>query len=427
RLSRYFLPILKENPAEAQVISHNLMLRAGMIRQVTSGIYNWLPLGLTVLQNISNIIREEMNNIHANEILMPAIQPAELWQESGRYDDYGKEMLRFSDRHNRQMLFGPTHEEVVTDLFRKNINSYKDLPMNLYQIQWKFRDEIRPRFGVMRCREFLMKDSYSFDIDEKSSLLSYDKMFSAYLKIFQRLGLNAIAVKADNGAIGGSKSHEFHILAENGESNIYYDSRLNKLLMQDDVDVENLYNFYAAADDMHKPDQCPIDAEQLSVKKGIEVGHIFNFATKYSAIMNSNINDQSGGNIPVHMGSYGIGVSRLVAAIIEAHHDDKGIIWPSSIAPFDVAIINLNVKNSECNIFADSLYNRLKDAGKKVLYDDVDNSAGKKFAIHDLIGMPWSIVIGPKGLKKNIVELKNRQDNSRIELSKSEAINKILS
>jgi prolyl-tRNA synthetase len=420
--SRYFLPILKEDPAEAQVVSHRLMLRAGMIRQLTSGIYNWLPLGLTVLR----IIREELNKVGAIELLMPTIQPAELWQESGRYDGYGKEMLRVTDRHNRSMLYGPTNEEVITDLFRKNISSYKDLPKTLYQMQWKFRDEIRPRFGVMRGREFFMNDAYSFDTSSEAAKETYDLIYNTYLKIFKRLGLTAIPVRAETGAIGGSLSHEFHILSKTGESDIYYDVAFEKLMKSPDLNIEELHKCYAMADEMHKPEKCPISEDKLRTKKGIEVGHIFSLDTKYSEKMKASVMDKEGKPVHVHMGCFGLGVSRLIAAIIEASHDDNGIIWPKSVTPFDVSLINIKITDETCNTVSKSIYNKLSAAGVKVLYDDTKDSAGKKFATHDLIGSPWQLSIGPRGVKDELVELKNRATGEKEMLSEESAINKIL-
>ncbi|MDB2414616.1 proline--tRNA ligase [Rickettsiales bacterium] len=424
RLSRYFLPIIKENPAEAKIVSHRLMLRAGMVRQLTSGIYNWLPLGLAVLKNIEEIVRQEMNKAGAIEIMMPTMQPAELWQESGRYDDYGKEMLRVTDRHERDMLYGPTHEEVVSDLFRNNVRSYKDLPMNLYQIHWKFRDEIRPRFGVMRGREFLMKDSYSFDLDTESSMQTYAVMYEAYLKIFKRMGLTAIPVRADNGAIGGDASHEFQILADTGESEVYYDKKFEELMGRGDVDIDAMRKLYAAADEMHDPENCPVSKEDLCSKRGIEVGHIFNFGTKYSAAMNVKVQNSDGKEVFPQMGSYGIGVSRLVGAIIESSHDDNGIIWPESVTPFDIGLINIKTNDEECTKATDDLYEKLSNAGVKVLYDDTKESAGKKFANMDLIGLPWQIAIGPRSLKSGTVELKNRATGQKEDLSFDAVLNR---
>ncbi|MAU42043.1 MAG: proline--tRNA ligase [Kordiimonas sp.] len=433
RLSRYFLPTLKENPSEAQITSHRLMLRAGMIRQSSAGIYSWLPLGLKVLRNIEKIVREEQDRAGAQEILMPTIQPAEIWQESGRYDAYGKEMLRITDRHEREMLYGPTNEEMVTDIFRHNIKSYKQLPALLYHIQWKFRDEIRPRFGVMRGREFLMKDAYSFDIDKERARDTYNRMYVAYLRTFARLGLVAIPVRADTGAIGGDLSHEFQILAETGESTLYYDKALETQEMLEKLaDLENnegivekLQSLYAAEEEKHDPDNCPVAPENLKTAKGVEVGHIFNFGQKYSASMGARVLDQDGQQVEVEMGSYGIGVSRLVAALIEANHDEDGIIWPQSVAPYQVGLINLQAKNAECTKACDDIYKKLQEAGIEVLYDDRTERPGAKFANMDLIGLPWQLIVGPKGLEKGIVEVKERATGERQELSVDAIVDKL--
>lgn len=426
RLSRYFLPILKENPVEAKVVSHRLMLRAGMIRQLTAGIYNWLPLGFTVLKNIEQIVREEMNRAGAVEMLMPCIQPAELWQESGRYDAYGAEMLRIKDRHEHDMLFGPTNEEIITDVFRKNIKSYKDLPLNLYHIQWKFRDEVRPRFGVMRGREFLMKDAYSFDIDFESAKQSYNTMYNAYLKTFKRMGLTAIPVKAETGPIGGNLSHEFQIIADTGESDVYYDAAFEALMEKPDVDIDALHSLYAAADEMHDPANCPVPDERLRKKRGIEVGHVFYFGTKYSSALGAQVTDKEGKLVTVEMGAYGIGVSRLVAAIIESSHDENGIIWPESVAPFKASVLNLKAGDAGCDAMAEKLYQDLQKAGVAVLYDDTKESAGKKFATQDLIGTPWHLAIGPRGVEAGTVEVKYRKTGERENLSPESALNKVL-
>jgi prolyl-tRNA synthetase len=436
KLSHYFLPILKENPSEASIVSHRLMLRAGMIRQLGSGIYNWLPLGLRVLKNIENIVRQEMDKAGAVEILMPTLQPAELWQESGRYDDYGQEMLRIKDRHKRDMLYGPTAEEVVTDIFRNNVKSYKDLPLNLYNIQWKFRDEIRPRFGVMRGREFLMKDAYSFDIDYEGAKASYENMKRAYYNTFQRMGLHAFAVNADNGAIGGSLSHEFQILAETGESAIYYDSEFENFLKTGSPSEDELgrlqkystngtYTVYAVADEKHNPNNCPVPLNRLKTARGIEVGHIFNFGDKYTKAMNVFINDKEGKPFHPNMGSYGIGVSRLVGAIIESSHDEAGIKWPVAVAPFKVGIINLRSSDEACTKICDQIYSKLQNANVEALYDDTDNSAGSKFASMDLIGLPWQIAVGPRGVKAGTVELKNRLSGEKQEISTEAALQQL--
>ena len=418
RRSVYFLPTSKETPAEAQIASHRLMLRAGMIRQSSAGIYSWLPTGLRVLRRVEQIVREEQDAAGAQELLMPTIQPADLWKESGRYDDYGKEMLRIVDRHEREMLYGPTHEEVITDIFRSYVKSYRDLPKNLYQIQWKFRDEVRPRFGVMRGREFLMKDNYSFDLDKDGAKRSYDNMYACYLKTFARMGLKAIPVRADPGAIGGDMSHEFHILADTGESAVYYDAAFDALdLTAASSDLTRLQALYAAADDEHDPANCPVPPERLRSTRGIEVGHIFYFGTKYSQPLGAVVTGPGGESITVEMGSYGIGVSRLVGAIIEAHHDDAGILWPASVAPFQVGLINLKVGDSACDEACASIYATLLQHGIEVLYDDRAESPGVKFAEMDLIGLPWQIVVGPRGLKTGLVELKDRHSGARQELS----------
>ncbi len=426
-LSNYFLPLLKENPAEAQIVSHRLMLRAGMIRQLSAGIYNWLPLGLAVLRKIETIVREEHARVGVNEILMPTIQPAELWEESGRYDGYGKEMLRITDRHNRQMLFGPTNEEVVTDIFRRNINSYKQLPLQLYHIQWKFRDEIRPRFGVMRGREFLMKDAYSFDLTAQDAIKSYNMYYRLYLDIFARMGLTAIPVRADTGTIGGDLSHEFCIIADTGESAIYYDSKFNDILAGKlDLEVSEMRKLYAVADAEYDAENCPVAAENLCKAKAIEVGHIFNFGSKYTKAMGVTVVDGKGNTVYPECGSYGIGISRLVGAIIEAYHDDNGIIWPESIAPFKVGLLNLRQSDDDCLQLCSEIYHALKNSNIDVLYDDSEDGAGAKFAKMDLIGLPWQLAVGPRGIKKGVVELKSRITGHSQELSVEAAINKMV-
>ncbi len=435
RLSRYFLPTIKENPSEAQIVSHRLMLRAGMVRQSAAGIYSWLPLGFKALNKIEAIVREEQNRSGAIELLMPTIQSADLWRESGRYDDYGKEMLRIVDRHEREMLFGPTNEELITDIFRTYVKSYKDLPLNLYHIQWKFRDEVRPRFGVMRGREFLMKDAYSFDIDGKGARAAYNRMFVAYLRTFARMGLKAIPMRADTGPIGGDLSHEFIILADTGESEVYCDaSWMEADVLKKDVDfsadlqplVDEWLSKYAATSEMHDPAKCPIPPERLRKARGIEVGHIFYFGTKYSKPMNAQVAGPDGAPVLVEMGSYGIGVSRLVGALIEASHDEAGIVWPDAVAPFDVALVNLRVGDAKCDAACEDLYAKLQKAGKDVLYADTSDSAGAKFATMDLIGLPWQLVVGPRGLVNGKVELKRRRTGERIELSVEEALNRLL-
>ncbi|MFT6331763.1 MAG: prolyl-tRNA synthetase [Lentimonas sp.] len=422
KLSKYFLPTKKENPIDAKIVSHQLMIRAGMIRQVNSGIYSWLPLGLKVLRKVENIIRKEIDKAGCLEVLMPTIQPAELWLESGRYDDYGKEMLRIKDRHNRDLLYGPTHEEIVTDIFRKNITSYKDLPKNIYQIQWKFRDEIRPRFGVMRGREFLMKDGYSFDVDYESAKKSYNLMYETYFKIFKKMGLDAVAVKADTGAIGGDLSHEFHILASTGESEVFYDKKFDELRKSKEIDIKEMQSLYAAADEMHNPDKCPIPLTQVASKRGIEIGHIFHFGDKYSRAMKASVTDQNGKAVFPQMGSYGIGVSRLVAAIIESNFDEKGIIWPDSVAPFQVGLINLKPGNENCDRICNEIYQEFGEKNIEILYDETKNGAGQKFANMDLIGIPNQIVIGPKLAEKGLVEIKNRKSADRKEVDYKTAI-----
>ena len=431
RLSKHFIPTIKENPSEAQIVSHRLMLRSGMIRQSSAGIYIWLPTGLIVLNKIADIVREEQNRAGSIELLMPTIQPAELWQQSGRYDAYGKEMLRITDRSDREMLFGPTNEEMITDLFKNSIKSYKDLPLSLYHIQWKFRDEVRPRFGIMRGREFLMKDNYSFDLDYEAAKESYNKMYVAYLRTFARLGLVAIPVRADAGAIGGDLSHEFQILADTGESTLYYDKDIEDFDLGDltgDIDEETvlkLQNYYAMEEEKHDPDTCPVAPENLRTAKGIEVGHIFYFGKKYSTIMGAKVAGPDGKEVDVEMGSYGIGVSRLVGALIEANHDENGIIWPESVAPYKVGIINLRFKDENCTAACDALYEKMQDRGIEVLYDDRDAGAGAKFANMDLIGLPWQVIVGPKGLEKGVYELKNRRTGDRVELSEADLLEKL--
>jgi len=433
RLSQFLLPTLKEDPAEAQIVSHRLMLRAGLIRQTAAGIYAWLPLGIRVLKNIEKIVREEMDRAGAVELLMPTLQSAELWQRSGRYDGYGKEMLRITDRHDREMLYGPTNEEMVTELFANGVRSYKDLPMNLYHIQWKFRDEIRPRFGVMRGREFLMKDAYSFDLDEEKGREAYYRMFVAYLRTFGRMGLKAVPMAADTGPIGGDLSHEFIILAETGESEVFCHKDLIEMeIPGEDVDysadlsciVDERRALYAATDEIH--DQAKFEAEvpeadRLSAR-GIEVGHIFFFGTKYSEPLNAVVTGPDGKDVPVQMGSYGIGVSRLMGGIIEASHDESGIIWPESVAPYKAGLINLKSGDAETDQVCEELYAKLTAAGVDVLYDDTDARGGTKFSNMDLIGLPWQIVVGPRGLKSGVVEMKNRATGDREEMTPEAAL-----
>jgi prolyl-tRNA synthetase len=430
RRSVLFLPTMKETPTEAQIASHRLMLRAGMVRQSSAGIYSWLPMGFRVLRKIEQIVREEQDRAGAQEMLMPTIQSADLWRKSGRYDDYGKEMLRIEDRNERELLYGPTNEELITDIFAGAVRSYRDLPKNLYHIQWKFRDEIRPRFGVMRGREFLMKDAYSFDLDKDGARRSYLTMFVAYLRTFARMGLRAVPVHADPGAIGGNMSHEFHILADTGESDVYFDAAFEgytteQMLGADLNLVTELESLYAAADEKHDAASCPIPADRLRQRKGIEVGHIFYFGTKYSAPMGANVTSSTGDTIAVEMGSYGIGVSRLVGAIIEASHDDKGIIWPASVAPYQVALINLRHGDAECTAAADTIYETFQNAGIDTLYDDRDERPGVKFADADLIGLPWQVVIGPRGVKAGVVEFKNRRTGETEEITAEAALDRL--
>ncbi|MFN3401894.1 MAG: proline--tRNA ligase [Ferrovibrio sp.] len=435
RLSSYFLPVLKENPSEAQIVSHRLMLRAGMVRQNAAGIYSWLPLGHRVLKKIEQIVREEQDNAGAQEMLMPTIQSAELWQKSGRYEDYGKEMLRITDRHERPLLYGPTNEEMLTDIVANEWKSYRDLPKILYHIQWKFRDEVRPRFGVMRGREFLMKDAYSFDLDQAAARRSYNRMFVAYLRTFARLGLKAIPMQADTGPIGGDLSHEFIVLAETGESGVFCDKALiDRDVLGEAVDysadlqpiVDSWTAPYAATEEKHDAarfEALPQDRQVAA--RGIEVGHIFYFGTKYSKPMGAVVAGPGGEQITLEMGSYGIGVSRLVGGIIEASHDDNGIIWPMSVAPFHVGLINLKVGDAECDKACDNLYGKLQAAGLDVLLDDRDERAGAKFATMDLIGLPWQLTVGPRGLKSGVVEIKNRKTGEKEELSVEAALNKL--
>ena len=436
RLSNYFLPVSKEAPADAAIVSHQMMLRTGMIRQNGAGIYSWLPLGYRVLKRIEQIVREEMNRSGAIEMLMPTLQQADLWRESGRYEAYGDEMLRIKDRHDREMLYGPTNEELITDVFRAYVKSYKQLPLNLYHQQWKFRDERRPRFGVMRGREFLMKDAYSFDLTEEDARKAYRRMFCAYLNAFSRMGLTAIPMRADTGPIGGDLSHEFIILADTGESAVFCDRELLDLPAPGlDLDfssdltpiVEQRTKFYAATEEMHDPaafEALP-EARRVSAR-GIEVGHIFYFGTKYSLPMNAVVQGPDGQMVPVQMGSYGIGVSRLVGGIIEASHDEHGIVWPDAVAPFPVGIINMRAGDAACEAACTALYDQFAKAGVEALYDDTDDRAGGKFARMDLIGLPWQIVIGPKGLEKGTVELKRRKTGEKIEMSAEDALRKVL-
>jgi prolyl-tRNA synthetase len=438
RLSRYFLPILKETPKEAEIASHRLMLRAGMIRQEAAGIYAWLPLGLRVLRKIEQIVREEQNRAGAVELLMPTLQLADLWRESGRYDAYGPEMLRITDRHKRELLYGPTNEEMITGIFRSYVKSYKSLPLNLYHIQWKFRDEQRPRFGVMRGREFFMKDGYSFDIDEAAARRSYNQMYVAYLRSFARMGLKAIPMRAETGPIGGDLSHEFIVLAETGESGVYCNSDvLNLPVPGDDVDysgdltgiIDQWTSLYAATEDVHDPARydSEVPADKKLHTRGIEVGQIFYFGTKYSDSMKALVAGPDGAEVAIHGGSYGVGVSRLVGAIIEACHDENGIKWPESVAPFRAAILNLKQGDAGTDAACEALYRELSGKGVEVLYDDTDQRAGAKFATADLIGVPWQILVGPKGLADGKIELKRRSDGSRETITPAEAVAKLAS
>ena len=437
RLSRYFMPTLREAPSDAQIVSHQLMLRAGMIRQEAAGIYAWLPLGLRVLKKIEQIVREEMNRAGAVEVLMPTLQLADLWRESGRYDDYGEEMLRIKDRHERDLLYGPTAEEVITDIFRSFVRSYKDLPKNLYNIQWKFRDERRPRFGVMRGREFLMKDAYSFDIDEAAARRSYNRMFLAYLNTYARMGLQAIPVRADTGPIGGDLSHEFIILADTGESEVFAHRDLVEMgAPGPDIDwdgdlqdlVDQRTGLYAASDEMHDAARFEAEApeDKRMTARGIEVGHIFYFGEKYSKPMKAVVAGPDGQERPVHMGSYGVGVSRLVGAIIEASHDEAGIIWPDSVAPFGAAVVNLRPGEASVDAVAEQSYAALIAAGVDPMLDDRDERPGAKFASLDLVGIPWQLIVGPKGVAEGVVEVKRRATGERQSLPLEQALKAIL-
>ncbi|MCR9078210.1 MAG: proline--tRNA ligase [Hyphomonadaceae bacterium] len=438
RLSRYFIPVSKDVPADATIASHKLMLRTGMVRQNGAGIYSWLPLGFRVLKKIEQIVREEMDRAGAIEMLMPTLQQADLWRESGRYDDYGEEMLRITDRHDRDMLYGPTNEEMITDIFRSFVKSYKQLPINLYHQQWKFRDEIRPRFGIMRGREFLMKDAYSFDLSEADARISYQKMFAAYLNTFDRMGITAIPMQADPGPIGGDLSHEFLILADSGESEVYCDRAvLDVPAPGADFDFEDLQaldaemtkrtQYYAATEEKH--DEAAfnaIPADRQVKARGIEVGHIFYFGTKYSEPMKADVQTKEGDLVTIHGGSYGVGVSRCVGAIIEASHDENGIIWPDEVAPFGAGIISMKPDADDVAAVADEAYAKLVQAGKDPLYDETADRAGPKFARMELIGLPWQITVGPRGVKSGTVELKRRATGEKEDLSLESAINKVM-
>jgi prolyl-tRNA synthetase len=434
RLSRYFLPILRETPKEAEIASHRLMLRAGMIRQEAAGIYAFLPLGLRVLDKVCRIVREEQDRAGAIELLMPTIQPAELWRESGRYEAYGKEMLRIKDRHGRDMLYGPTNEEMITEIFRAYVRSYKDLPLNLYHIQWKFRDEVRPRFGLMRGREFLMKDAYSFDVDFAGAKHAYNRMFVAYLRTFARMGLQSIPMVAESGPIGGNLSHEFIVLADTGESEVFcHRDYLDFKVPGADVDfasvsglqaiVDKWTELYAATSEKHDAAAfAELAPEKRISARGIEVGQVFYFGTKYSEPMKAVVAGTDGVERPVHMGSYGIGPTRLVAALIEVFHDEAGIKWPEAVAPFTVAILNLKQGARDTDEACERLYAGLGAQGIDALYHDLDERPGSKFATADLIGIPWQILVGPRGLAEGKVELKRRLDGSRELMSLADAL-----
>ena len=436
-LSRFFLPVLRETPKEAEIASHQLMLRSGMIRQSSAGIYSWLPLGFRVLTRIEQIVREEQDRSGAMEMLMPTIQPAELWRESKRYDAYGPEMLRFNDRHEREMLYGPTNEELITQIFRDGVKSYRDLPRNLYHIQWKFRDEVRPRFGVMRGREFLMKDAYSFDLSAEAARHSYNKMFVAYLRTFARMGLKSIPMAADTGPIGGDLSHEFIILAETGESQVFCHADLLEMRPPAaDVNFEEDLSaliapwtaHYAATDEKHDPAafEAKVPADKRVSARGIEIGHIFFFGTKYSEPMGCRVQGPDGGMLAVQMGSYGVGVSRLVGAIVEASHDSAGIVWPVPVAPFEVGLINLKAGDKDTDRACADAYNKLGRAGISVLHDDTEERAGAKFATMDLIGLPFQLIVGPKGLKSGEVEVKERKSGERMSMAPDAAVKRLV-
>ena len=438
RLSRYFLPVLKETPSEAQIVSHRYMLRAGMIKQAQAGIYSWLPLGFKVLKRIEQIVHEEQERAGHIPLLMPTLQSADLWRESGRYYDYGEEMLRITDRHGRDMLYGPTNEELITDIFRSHVSSYKDLPLTLYHIQWKFRDEVRPRFGVMRGREFLMKDGYNFDLTKEAALHAYNRHLVSYLRTYERMGLQAIPMRADSGPIGGDDTHEFLVLADTGESEVFYDSAVTDLTFgdraidYDSVDecagiMREFTEKYARTDETHDEAKFnEIPEERRRVARGIEVGQIFYFGTKYSEAMGATVQGPDGKPTPVHMGSHGIGVSRLLGAIIEASHDDKGIIWPEGVTPFHVGIVNLKQGDAEADGACEGLETALINAGLDPLYDDRNERAGGKFATMDLIGLPWRITVGPRGLKNGVVELTSRRTGESEEMAPEAAVAKLV-
>ncbi len=435
-LSRYFLPVLREAPKEAEIVSHQLMLRAGMVRQASAGIYSWLPLGLRVLDKIADIVREEQNRAGAIEVLMPTIQSADLWRQSGRYEDYGKEMLRIADRHEREMLYGPTNEELITTIFRDGVRSYRELPRNLYHIQWKFRDEVRPRFGVMRGREFLMKDAYSFDLTEEDGRRAYNRMFASYLRIFARMGLQSVPMAAETGPIGGDLSHEFIILADTGESQVFcHSDLLDGAIPPADLDfdgdlspiVERWTSLYAATDEIHEPSrfEAEVPPDKRVSARGIEIGHIFFFGTKYSTPLGCTVQGPDGEAVPLQMGSYGVGVSRLVGGIIEASHDAAGIVWPVPVAPFEVGLINLKAGDDATDGACGKLYEQLTNAGIEVLYDDTGERAGAKFATMDLIGLPFQLVVGPKGAAAGIAELKDRKSGEKNEMPLDQVVDRL--
>ena len=438
RLSRYFLPVLKEDPKEAQIVSHRYMLRAGMIKQQSAGIYSWLPLGYRVLRRLEQIVHEEQQRAGHIPVLMPTLQSADLWRESGRYDAYGPEMLRIKDRHDREMLYGPTNEEMITDMFRAHVNSYKDLPLTLYQIQWKFRDEMRPRFGVMRGREFLMKDGYNFDLTRDDALHAYNRHMVAYLRTFERMGLTAIPMRADSGPIGGDDTHEFLVLAKTGESEVFFDERVTALkLGEREVDFDDraavkaicdeFTTLYARTDETHdEAIYAEVPEEHRKVARGIEVGQIFYFGTKYSESMGATVVTPDGSRVPVEMGSHGIGVSRLIGALIEANHDDKGIIWPEGVTPFPVGIVNLKQGDEATDAACEALYKALMAQGLEPLYDDRNDRAGAKFATMDLIGLPWRITVGPRGLAEGVVELTSRRTGESETMTPEAAVARIV-
>ncbi len=438
RLSRYFLPVLKETPAEAQIVSHRYMLRAGMIKQQAAGIYSWLPLGFRVLRKIEQIVHEEQMRAGHIPMLMPTLQPADLWRESGRYDDYGEEMLRITDRHKRDMLYGPTNEEMITDIFRSHVESYKQLPLTLYHIQWKFRDEMRPRFGVMRGREFLMKDGYNFDIDRDAAIHAYNRHMVSYLRTYERMGLKAIPMRADSGPIGGEDTHEFLVLADTGESEVFYDSAIldlnfgTRVVDYDDraacaAIVAEWTAPYARTDETHDVATfAAIPEARRKTSRAIEVGQIFYFGTKYSDPMKAHVVTDTGERVPVHMGSHGIGVSRLMGAIIEASHDDKGIIWPEGVTPYHCGIVNLKQGDAAADAACEGLYAALTAAGLDPLYDDRDERAGAKFATMDLIGLPWRITVGPRGLANGVVELTSRRTGISEEMPPAAAVARVV-